>query len=162
MNNLDVKDLVNNCEEELEKIKEFIESNKFSPMQPFLTKYTVIKVCGTLEQSFKILISDFTCKDQKPQVKKFIDESFRRSSMNPNMENIRGALGRFDENWKDNFNDLVKNDENSTIIVEAIKSLNTNRNSFAHGGNITPSFNDIYTYFQHSKKIIKYIEDSLI
>lgn len=163
MNNQDVQTLREECESDFERIEKIIDVLlSTNPAVPYLTKYGIIKACGTLEQAFKVMISDFSCIGQSSQVKKFIDISFRESSINPNLDNIHKSLKKFDEQWNDNFKCLLNADVEITKIRSSIASLNNARNLFAHGGNPTVTFNDVVDYFGDAKKILNYLDQSLI
>ena len=163
MNNQSALTLVQQCEFDLQRIDLIIQAlGSTNNAVPYLTKYAIIKVCGTLEQCFKIIISDFSCSGQSNQVKKFVDISFRESSINPNLDNIHKSLKKFDEQWNDNFKSLLNADVDVIRIRSSIKSLNNARNEFAHGGNPTLTFTDVNSYFTDAKKIIDFIDQSLI
>src|SRR5690606_17164182 len=104
MNNQSALTLVQQCEFDLQRIELIIQAlGSTNNAVPYLTKFAIIKVFGTLEQCFKTIISDFSCSGQSNQVKKFVDISFRESSINPNLDNIHKSLKKFDEHWNDNF-----------------------------------------------------------
>ncbi|MCC3217980.1 MULTISPECIES: HEPN domain-containing protein [Chryseobacterium] len=162
MNNPDVQLLVSECDNDFVRIEKIIEVlTNTNPAVPYLTKYAIIKACGTLEQAFKVMISDFSCVGQSNQVKNFVDISFRESSINPNLDNIHKSLKKFDEQWNQNFKNLLNADTDISRIKTSIKSLNNARNEFAHGGNPTAAFSDIKDYFDDAKKIILYLDQSL-
>lgn len=162
MNNPDIQALIDECDNDFNRIESLIfVLTSINPAVPYLTKYAIIKACGTLEQAFKLLISDFSCTGQSTQVKKFIDISFRESSINPSLDNIHKSLKKFDEQWNNNFKDFLDADTNISRIKSSVNSLNNARNLFAHGGNPTVTFNDVKDYFEDAKKIIEYIELSL-
>jgi hypothetical protein len=163
MNNQDVQTLIEECDSDFERIEKIIEVlQNTNPAVPYLTKYAIIKACGTLEQAFKVMISDFSCTGQSAQVKKFINISFRESSINPNLDNIHKSLKKFDDQWNENFKNLLNADIDIAKIRSSIKSLNNARNLFAHGGNPTVTFNDVVDYFSDAKKIINYLDQSLV
>jgi len=162
MSNLDVQSLVDECDSDLARIDVLIQAlTNVHPAVPYLTKYAIIKTCGTLEQAFKVMISDFSCIGQSAQVKNFVDTSFRESSINPSLDNIHKSLKKFDEQWNINFKSFLDADTNISRIKSSITSLNNARNQFAHGGNPTVTFNDVKNYFDDAKIIINYIDQSL-
>ncbi|NQD69986.1 hypothetical protein HP439_04525 [Sphingobacterium shayense] len=163
MNNRNVQSLINECDSDFERIERIIEVlTNTNPAVPFLTKYAIIKACGTLEQAFKTLISDFGCAGQSSQIKRFVNISFRESSINPNLNNIYSSLSKFDNQWNDDFKRYLHSDTDCTRIKTSIKSLNNARNQFAHGGNPTVTFSDVKDYFDDAKKIISYLEKCLV
>ena|SRR5690606_4986628 len=160
--NINVQSLIEECDNDFVRIERIIDVlTSTNPAVPYLTKYVIIKACGTLEQAFKVLISDYSCKGQSPQIKKFVDISFRESSINPNLQNIHKSLKQFDENWNINFKTYLNADSEKAKIKTSITSLNNARNQFAHGGNPTVTFNDVKDYFDDAKKLINYLELSL-
>ncbi len=163
MNNVAAQTLVDECDNDFIRIERIIEVlTNTNPAVPYLTKYGIIKACGTLEQCFKTIISDFVCLHQSQQTKKFIDITFRESSINPNLENIHKSLSRFDDNWNINFKNLLRTDPDVSRIKQSITSLNNSRNQFAHGGNPTITFTDVKNYFEDAKRIINYIDQSVV
>lgn len=163
MNNSIAETLINDCQDELDRISLVIDVlGSTNPAVPFLTKYALIKTCGTFEQSFKTIISDFSTSNQSQQVKNYIDITFRESSMNPNLENIINTLKKFDVTWKDSFNNLLNSHEDANRIRQSIISLNNARNVFAHGRDPSITFNDVKRYFIDAKIIIGYIDASVI
>jgi hypothetical protein len=162
MNNPRAISLIEDCSSDLERISLIIEVlGGTNRAIPYLTKYSIIKVCGTLEQCFKTIISDFSTLNQNQQLKNYVDFTFRESSINPNLINIYKSLAKFDVNWKNNFKRMLNADENKERIVDSLKSLNNARNEFAHGGNPLTTFNDVENYFIDAKTIIEYIDASM-
>lgn len=163
MNNVDVQSLVTECDYDFDRIEKIIDVlHNTNTAVPYLTKYAIIKACGTLEQAFKIMISDFSCSGQSSQVRKFIETSFRESSINPNLDNIYKSLKKFDDQWNDTFKALLNANPDIEKIKTSISSLNNARNQFAHGGNPTVTFNDIKDYFDDAKKVISYLDQALV
>lgn len=162
MNNQSAISLIEDCKSDLERISLIIEVlGSTNRAIPFLTKYSIIKVCGTLEQCFKIIISDYSTNQQNQQIKNYINITFRESSINPNLVNIYKSLSKFDTNWKNNFKQNINTNINKVRILDSIKSLNNARNEFAHGGNPQTTFNDVESYFVDAKTIIEYIDASV-
>lgn len=163
MNNQRAADLIADCKNDLERIAILIEAlGSTNRAVPFLTKYAIVKVCGTLEQCFKTIICDFASNNQSQQVRNFIDISFRESSINPSLERIHESLKKFDVRWRDTFKASLNTHADKERICDSVKSLNNARNVFAHGGNPQTTFNDVINYFEDAKIIIQYIDGSVI
>lgn len=158
MQNKFAEENINNCLQEFERIHHLIEGvGQLSPMVPFLTRYAIIKSCGTIELCFKTIVSDFH-SNQSAQIRNFIDNTIRNSSMNPSKDNICKTLKKFDEKWNEDFKNELSKIENSKRIQDSLDSLNNARNDFAHGGNPTPSFDNIRDYFNDVIEVIKIID----
>jgi len=158
MNNISAQESIKACEEELNKISKLIDGmGKMSNPVPFLTKYAIIKSCGTIEYCFKTILSDVH-QNQTDQVKRFIDHMFRNSSINPSKDNICKSLERFDEKWNEEFKKKLKQRADVKKIESSLKSLNSARNTFAHGGHPSASFENVVDYFNDSVEIIKIVD----
>ena len=162
MNNLTVLQNLNDCTNELQKIQESINFvGQAHSIVPFLTNYAVIKCCGTIENSFKTIITDFH-SISTIQAKKYIVETFYNSSMNPNKSNIRNSLKKFDSNWDTQFVGKLDLEINKSRIESSLQSLNEARNQFAHGGSPAVSFTNIVTYYNDAKRIIEILDEVVI
>lgn len=161
MNNQNALNFINDCLNELQGIESLINGlGHLSKPVPFLTKYAVIKSCGTIESAFKTIIADVH-SNQSVQIQNYIDKTIRESSMNPSQDNICSTLKRFDSNWNTQFKSQLNAHSNSQQLKDSLKSLNEARNTFAHGGNINQSFQTIKDYFTDSVEVIK-IMDSVV
>lgn len=160
MNNNSVQQKIEECKEEIDRIENFIQDNgQAHNMVPFLTKYLVIRCCGTIENAFKNIISDYH-SNIPLQARNYIENTFTNSSMNPSKDNICKILKKFDEAWNNRFKaKLLEN--SSQQLEDSLKSLNNNRNQFAHGGNPTASYNDIKRYFGDAIKIIELLDETI-
>ena len=125
---------------------------------PYLTKYSVIRACGSIEVSFKAVIADFCTHDSKEQVKYFLDKRVRNSSANPSYERICNALADFDVSWNKAFKASVRGDPNRAQLLDSLQSLVDARNEFAHGGNPSASIGDVLTYFAHARQIVEKLD----
>lgn len=159
MKNSDAQLAISECMSELKKIGSTIKGvGATNDLVPFLTRYSVIKSCGTIELCFKTLLSDFH-GNQSQQIKNYIDSEIRNSSMNPNINNINRTLNKFDSSWNKDFN--AKLGRLPSKVKSSLKSLNSARNTFAHGGNPTCTFDDVKGYFTDSVRIIRIIDSVL-
>jgi len=160
MRNLGVDAALKKCREELEDIgaiKKIVGPT--SSIMMFLTRYSLIKACGTVEFAYKTIISDFCDASQNQQIKNFITNKVRNSSRNPSLENIHSLLGDFDEHWVNNFKENFQSKENHDKLALSLKSLNDARNDFAHGGDPTLSFENVIDYFEDACIILEVLDE---
>ena len=160
MNNPDAQNIIDKCLEELQRIYHLVEGHGTSPIVPYLTNYSVVRACGTIEFCFKTIISD-SLSGHSSQIANYINNTIRNSSMNPSRDNICGTLKKFDENWNLEFKEQLNSHEHSERLKLSLNSLNSSRNSFAHGDPVSSSFEDIRNYFNDSVIIIKML-DSIV
>ena len=159
MKNKDVENLINKCISELKDIagiKKVVGDT--SQIMRFLTRYALIKSCGTIEFAYKTLIADYCGGSQTTQIKNYLDVNVRSSSSNPTMDNIYKLLSEFDISWKDKLKKTLQEHEKSDKITLSLHSLNFARNEFAHGGDPNITFNDVVIYFKDSYELIKMID----
>jgi hypothetical protein len=162
MNNTSVEESINNCRTEISKIEAIIEVfGQSHGIVPFLTNYMIIKCCGTIENAFKSIISDYH-STIPPQAKNYIEQTFTNSSMNPSKDNICKSLKKFDENWNIQFKSKLQLETNSSQLDSSLKSLNDARNEFAHGGHPRVSHSSVKQYFEHSVKIIEILDEIIV
>lgn len=159
MNNVDATTSITNCSDELQRIFHLIEGHgHMSPIVPFLTNYSIVKSCGTVEFCFKTIISDVHSK-QSLQIVNYVDNTIRNSSMNPSYENICKTLKKFDDSWHKAFKEKVNSHEHNKRITSSLDSLNNARNAFAHGKNPSSSFENIRSYFNDSIEILEILDE---
>jgi len=159
MNNQDALNSINTCQDELNRIFHLIEGHgHMSPIVPFLTNYSIVKTCGTVEYCFKTIVSDIHVT-QSPQIINFVDNTIRNSSINPSLDNICKTLKKFDENWHVIFKSKLNSNSHCQKIKSSLDSLNNARNAFAHGKNPTSSFENICSYFADTILILEIIDE---
>ncbi|MBI4945050.1 MAG: hypothetical protein HY840_01465 [Bacteroidetes bacterium] len=163
MNNSNANQKVTDCLAELSQLQQMTSVlGPFSNIVPYLTKYSVIKSCGTFESCFKTILADYASINQTQQLKSFIDSTLRNNSMNPSFSNIHQILKRFDMNWNKQFKQILKNHSDIKRIKTSIQSLNAARNNFAHGGNPTVSLSDVQNYFNDAIIIINILDNIVV
>lgn len=160
MINPNVKLSFENCEQELsdlQNIKRVVGTTSLIMM--FLTRYSLIKVCGVIELAYKTIIADFCETSQSVQVKNFILNRVRNSSENPTLDNIRRLLSSFDKQWNSDFKQGLNNMDRKDEITASLSSLNNARNDFAHGGNPNITLDDVVKYFNDSFLVIELVDN---
>jgi hypothetical protein len=159
MNNSNAQESIDTCAAELQRIFHLIEGHgQMSTIVPFLTNYAIVRACGTIEFSFKTIISDLHA-GHSPQVQNYVDNTIRNSSMNPSRDNICKTLKRFDEDWNRLFKEKLNAHANSERLKSSIDSLNNARNTFAHGDSPSSSFENIRNYFKDCIIIMDILDD---
>lgn len=163
MNNVEVQRLLDDCSDELAQVNGLISGLGIaSNVVPYLTKYAIIRACGSIEQAFKAILCDHCSKRSKKQIKRFLGRRVRESSVNPSYENICRLLKDFDEDWHSNFKSDINASPDKTVLMTSLTSLVDARNDFAHGGSPSSSINDVITYFHHSRAIIEALDSRVV
>lgn len=163
MKNLFVSDTLLDCENELCQLEDAMKLlGHTSPIGMFLTRYAIIKACGTIERALKTLVADHAENMQSQQVKNFLQNKIRDSSINPNENNICQLLKSFDPSWASNFNEKIKTMADKDRKKQSLKSLVEARNMFAHGGNPTTTIGQVKIYFCDCRDIMTLIDEVII
>ena len=162
INNEDVKAILNSSLKEIENIELTIRTflSSASPAAPYMSMYAIIRACGAIERSFKIIIADFLLlHTENDSLSNFINNSIKNTSTNPSYENIVNVLKGIDKDLGDEFKLKVREMEDSERLRSSLKSLVNERNKFSHGGSPTSSAGDIIRYFQDSILILLVLEE---
>ena len=123
----------------------------------YYCKLGCVIICGAIERSVEILITDRVASRSPPQVGSFLKSYFRRGT-NYHCEEIMTLLNRFDTAWGDKFRNFV--DQNDRIKV-AVSSCYAIRNSIAHGGAQSVGPVALKQYFDDSFNLIVELEQIL-
>jgi hypothetical protein len=156
MNNLDVEILLDECQADLDKVKGIIDLiGRTSNIVPYLTKYAIIKSCGSIEVAYKNILADFCGRRARKQVKHFISKRVRESSNNPTYAHMCAFLKEFDVDWNVRFKRNIDAHPEKDKILTSLESLVDARNDFAHGGNPSITIDNIITYYNFSRLAIE-------
>lgn len=159
MNNSQVQAELISCTQELTNIQNLVVTQVItSQFVSYLTKYAVVRACGSIEIAFKAVIADFCCHRGKKQIKHFINKRVRSGSANPSMSNIENFLKDFDPTWRQNFKNLLSQEPNPPLLTTSLQSLVDARNAFAHGGSPTVTMQNVLNYYQNAVRIIELLD----
>ena len=114
-------------------------------------------VCGAIERSVEILITDRVGSRSAPQVNSFLKAFFQRGT-NYDCEQIVALLYRFDTDWGSAFREFVDNNDR---IKTAVSSCYSVRNSIAHGGGQSLGPAALKQYFDGAFDLIVHLEQVL-
>ncbi|GGR64900.1 hypothetical protein GCM10008959_28800 [Deinococcus seoulensis] len=155
----EVIDILDECDAELRQIKIFLGAMGLgSAMTPYISRYAVIKACGSIEVAFKNNVNDICSPRTKKEVKYYLRKEVIGSSMNPSYDNIIKLISKFSEDWPREFKREVNNDPDASRLKTSLKSLVDGRNEFAHGGSPSITIDDTIRYFADSRKILEILD----
>lgn len=159
MNNSDVQRVLDECWLDINQVSSIINSLGItSNINPYLTKYAIIRACGTIEIAYKTLIADYCCRRSKSEVKNYINKFIRESSSNPSYDNILRTLSHFNSIWVNELSSAIDVHPRTPLLCTSLQSLVDARNDFAHGGNPSTSINNILINFEDSCMIIDLLD----
>lgn len=137
------RQLLRDCEIEINNIQQWISQNRMHSNIRYLTSYSVIKSCGTIEYVLKQMLFDYLSNGANEEAKNFLTKSIIDASYNPSPGQIYKILDKINPIWKEEFDLEIKGSNEKGQL----KSLVDLRNGFAHGSAITASINDVKIYF---------------
>ena len=160
--NQSLKKLIDDCNDEISDIAVKISSlPKLDSNIKYLTKYALIKTCGTLEYVYRSIVADFLDLTASSQVQSYIDKKIRSGSMGVKYESMCNLLCAFDTNWEKEFKQKINALPNKQRLIDAAKSLAENRNSFAHGKEPLATFSEICDYYNDTLQLV-WLLDSVV
>ena len=143
------------CQIEIDNIQRWITNNNLDSNVRYLTSYSVIKACGTIEYILKQIIYDHLSQGANEEAKTYFSKSIIEASFNPSPGQIYRILEKINGTWRRDFENVIK----GTNQKGQLKSLVDLRNSFAHGSMITASINDIKNYYSAGVWILDKLDE---
>ena len=135
-------------------IKRF--SNNSELEKSYLAKFLVVYICGIYEEVIETIINEKVSSSNDPEVCNYVKETLKNNFRNPDMGNIKGLLSKFDTNWK---LEICKLPQDSQTAMDNIVN---DKNSLAHGNDVSLTLIDILEYYNNSLAVIKKIDDLLL
>jgi hypothetical protein len=161
MNNQKAQSEFNDCQADLLRITETIgKIGSLNTLTGYLTKYSIIRVSGALENCYKTIIADFY-EAQAPTIQYFIGKHVREVSLNATYENICKVLKDFSVEKNNEFKAKIEDFESKNEILNAMSDINKARNQVAHGHDSNMTFEDAKEKFDKSIKIIEKLDEVL-
>ena len=161
MNNLYVKQMLNECKEELESIKALlIGFGEGANPTPYIKKYAVMRASSSIETGFKTIIADRVDRDSHKQLKNFVARKIRNSSTNPKLEAIENLLSEFDQEWRAQFDEKIALSDKPKL-KDSLTNLVRARNSFAHGGTDLLSIDETILYFCSGCDVLRILDETV-
>jgi hypothetical protein len=120
-------------------------------------KLGCILICGTIERSVEILVTERVAGRSVPQVSSFLKSFFKRGT-NYDCEEIERLLFRFDNNWGHSFRSYATSNEQ---VKTSISSCYAVRNSIAHGGSQSLGPRILRQYFDDAFALVVELESIL-
>lgn len=159
----DLQQQIAECTTELTDIDQRIAAlPPLDSLKLYLTKYALIRSCGTLEHVYKAIIADFFDQFPSQQMYTYLEGTVRLSSDSATYEKMCKFLGKFDQTWKDTFKQNVQQNPDGQRIIQSAESLVKNRHRFAHGHNPTATFGEIQRYFNDALQLVIILDQIVI
>lgn len=123
----------------------------------YYCKLGCVMICGTIERSIEIIVTERVGERSAPQVTTFLKSYFKRGT-NYDCDEIETLLFKFDNKWGHAFRSFVEKNEQ---IRSGVSSCYAVRNSIAHGGTQSLGPTILKQYFDNAFSLIVEIESML-
>lgn len=152
-------EIIKNCDAEINNIKRIKETEgSTSEIMRYLTRYCAVKCLSSIEIAFKTifeeLISENSCNTQ---IANCVHNYIIKKPINPSLENILYSLKILDDNWCERLKKKLKEEKKEQKIKSSLSSLNAVRHKFAHGNDITSSFEEIIEYYNDAVRLLSFV-----
>lgn len=151
------KSKIDDCSNELKKIKKWIDQNKLDSNVKYLVNYAVIKCCGTIENIYKDMIFDYLANGANIETINYLTRNIINSSSNPSTKKIKNMLQSINKNWASDFDKRIKGKNE----MRQLNSLVDLRNTFSHGGSITSSIDEVILFFLAGEWILQQLYECI-
>lgn len=135
----------------LDQVFESSAKVKDDEIKSHLARYLCVLTSGYIEESIKILISNYVSTKAAPFVMNHVN-STTNNITNLNSEKIGQLLNTFSNRWKDEFDQSLSDKEKA-----AIDSIVANRHLIAHGRNVGVSYVSMKEWYKDIKHAIEKI-----
>jgi hypothetical protein len=158
----ELQDMLDECAAELDDIEVRIDSlPSLDKGIRYFTNYALIKACGTVEFVYRSIVADHFSNLENSRIDTYLDTTIRKGSMSAKYDMMRNLLGKFDEQWKKDFQEAVNARSDKNKLIAASDSLVTNRHAFAHGKSPTATFLDIKQYYIDVVELIRILDSTV-
>lgn len=123
----------------------------------YYSKLGCVMLCGAIERSVEILLTERVGGRSAPQVRSFLKSFFKRGT-NYDCEAILELLYKFDSNWGNKFKDFIAGNDQIKIGVASCYAV---RNSIAHGGTQSLGPRTLKQYFENAFTLVAELESVL-
>lgn len=117
--------------------------------------YLCIRISGLLETSIRSIYVSYCDNKAHPNVTRYIGNSFEiNRSQNMKPDTILSLAGSFSQEWRTDLEAYILDDGRK----EAIESVINIRNSAAHGGTLSITYNNAKQYYEKIWSVIEFID----
>lgn len=133
--------------------------NEDDELKAHLVSYSCVRVSGFIQQSIREIVSEYAeGLDGSDKFLRWEKGEFTkpriRDFQNPNIRNIRVLIRSFDRDWE-----IRVRSKLTDRMIDAIKSVNSNRNKIAHGESAVISLEQLQSWYDDVVSAIEIIEE---
>jgi hypothetical protein len=137
--------LMLDCEGHLDKT-----GTKGTEIESYFVQFLLTRICAEYESRIAILVHKRCSRTKDIHIKKFNQRGAKEATKNFSIGDLKGILGRFGEDYKTAFSDLVL-DKPPHVAWDNIYN---NRQAVAHGSGAKMSFDDLKRDYHDSLVVL--------
>ena len=147
---------IKEIDQALEDIQDFSGNERIKNL---LTQALLILICAQFEKEITNFLTQRCASVSDKAVKSYINDHIQRSALRSlKVTELSGLLGKFDPSYKEIFRQSIRENGQAETTYNSIL---TNRNSVAHGGGTSATFEDVKMYYKESHVILDYFKQAL-
>ncbi len=121
-------------------------------LQSHWSRYLCILVCGFLENSVELCLSEYARQRSDPTVANFVSAKLR-GFQSPKMGSIAELFGAFKPEWKSEIDGATQGQ-----LSDSVNSIVGNRHRIAHGQSVSLSLSSLKDYFRDAAAVVALLE----
>jgi hypothetical protein len=122
-------------------------------MQSHWSRYLCVLVCGFIENSVELCLSEYSRRVGHPVVANFVGAKLR-GFQNPKMGAILELFGSFNSDWKTQLES-----ETQGQLSDSVNSIVGNRHKIAHGDSVSLSMSALTAYYSDAVTVIDLLQE---
>ncbi len=127
----ELQDLIDECTSEINDIETRIaDMPALDKGVRYLTYYALMKASGITEFVYRSIVADYFSMLSDSRIDTYLDAAVRGGSMSAKYEMMQGLLGKFDDQWKKNFQNAVKVRPDKERLISASNSFSKQQTFF--------------------------------
>lgn len=144
------KQLLEDVDRSVKEIKSFMSASL--PEKAYLAKFLAVYICGVYEEAIECIMNERIDALGSVEMDKFFTAYVKSRFRNPDIGNVNGLLGQFNDAWKAKINALPMSTKT------AFDNILSNKNKVAHGQPCGATLREVLTDYKRSKRVIAAID----
>ena len=149
--------MIREIDSQRKRLDSMFERSKDLPDDPEIkahwAKYLCVLVCGFLENSVEICLSEYCKQRSNIQIQNYV-RSQLYYFQNPKMDEIQKLFGVFSRQWQERLEIECKGE-----LSDAVNSIVGNRHKIAHGGSVSLTIGGLHKYYQKALKVVDLLQE---
>ncbi len=125
-----------------------------SEVRSDFAKYLCVLVSGFLERSVESILIEHVRSRSAKSVLSYVEQTLRAGNLNTH--NLLVLVGRFDADAKERLEQFLDDERR-----DAINSIYGNRNSIAHGDDVSLTYVRVKGYHEKTREVVRFLENAL-